>query len=108
MNTMSKAAIAVRLSALLSCSGTALPLAFFMASPVQGQPITNVQALINQVAVGDPALREITDGPKGIAAADFDLDGKTDLAVGTTDGSVTVLFGRGNGRMAAPIYLRPQ
>ena len=46
------------------------------------------------------------EGPKGIATADFDGDGNPDLAVGNSDGTVTVWFGLGNGRFEQVRHLR--
>jgi uncharacterized protein (TIGR03437 family) len=45
-------------------------------------------------------------GPLSLALADFNGDGKLDLAVGNTggvDGSVSVLFGKGDGTFLAPV-----
>ena len=39
----------------------------------------------------------------GFAAADINSDGKLDLAIGTTNGTVAVLLGNGDGTFAAPI-----
>lgn len=66
--------------------------------------LTNLPALVTHVPVGLDPYRG--DGPKGIDSADFDQDGAKDLAVSNTDGSVTVLFGFGDGKFQAPQHLR--
>ena len=70
------------------------------------QLFSNLQLLVNQVAVGDPALRNAAEGPKAIDSTDLDLDGQEDLVVANTDGTVTVYFGKGGGRFNPPLHLR--
>src|SRR3954471_23030721 len=101
----------MRTAALLRCAG--LRLSGYLACilllahrPAHGQLFTNLQALVSQIPVGDPALRGPTEGPKGIATADLDGDGFEDLAVSNTDGTVTVYFGRGGGHFTQPLHLR--
>src|SRR5439155_8776173 len=65
---------------------------------ISAQSITNVEALVNQFPVGDPTRATTLDGPKGIAAADFDGDSNIDLAIAGTEGSVTVSFGLGQAK----------
>src|SRR5258708_3697990 len=60
------------------------------------QLFTNLQSLVHQIPVNN--LATVFDGPKGIGSADFDGDGRADIAVSNTDGSVTVFFGLGQGR----------
>src|SRR4051812_48891918 len=91
------------------CTGMALAitglLAFFSAPSADAQIFSNLQSLVYQLRTGDPALSTEADGPKSIGAADFDGDGKQDLAVSNTDGSVNVFFGIGNGRFTQPLHL---
>lgn len=72
------------------------------------QLFSNLEAFGNRLAVGDPLVRATNslDGPKGIATADFDGDGRPDLAVANTDGSVTVYYGRPQGKFSPPTHLR--
>ena len=78
------------------------------ATPASAQLFTNLQAFGNRVAAGDPAVRATNslDGPKGIASADFTGDGKDDIAVANTDGTVTLFYGLGEGKFAPPIHLQ--
>ncbi len=76
--------------------------------PAAAQLFTNLSAFASRLPVGDPGLRATNslDGPKGIATADFYADGRPDLAVANTDGSVTVYFGRAQGRFGPPTHLQ--
>src|ERR1043165_2175089 len=60
-----------------------------------------------RLTVGDPALSPTNglDGPKDIVVADFDGDGKPDLAVSNKDGSVTVYYGKGDSKFDGPVHL---
>jgi hypothetical protein len=80
-------------------------LAFFYVQSADAQIFSNLQSLVYQVRTGDPALSTEADGPKSIGTADFDGDGKEDLAVSNTDGSVTVFYGLGSGRFSQPLHL---
>ena len=77
-------------------------------APASGQLFTNLQAYGNRLVVGDPAVKATNslDGPKGIATADFSGDGKDDLAVANTDGTVTLYYGLGQGKFTAPRHLQ--
>ena len=81
----------------------ALAAGLFWVSPAEAQLFTNLRDLVHRAPVGP--LERSFDGPKGVANADFDGDGNADVAVSNTDGSVTVLFGLGNGRFAPPLHL---
>lgn len=72
------------------------------------QLFTNLSEFVTQYPVGDPKASAVNslEGPKGIATADFDGDGNPDLAVGNSDGTVTVWFGLGNGRFEQVRHLR--
>jgi hypothetical protein len=95
---------------LARCTGVALlisGMALLCTSPsAYGQLFTNLQSLVYDLHTGDPLQSSPADGPKAIGASDFDGDGKVDLAVANTDGSVTLFFGLGTGRFAAPQHLR--
>ncbi len=71
------------------------------------QVVSNLQSLSDRVPVGDPltVASDGAEGPKGIATADFNGDGKPDLAAGNLDGTITVLTGQGSGKFSAPIHL---
>jgi hypothetical protein len=78
------------------------------AFEASSQLFTNLTALGSRVRVGDPSVRATNslDGPKGIVTADFNNDGRPDLAVANTDGTVTLLRGMGQGRFAPPEHLQ--
>src|SRR4051794_12378273 len=90
------------------CTGVALWISglVLLCSPAYGQLFTNLQSLVYELHTGDPLQSSTTDGPKAIGASDFDADGKADLAVANTDGSITVFYGLGTGRFTAPQHLR--
>jgi hypothetical protein len=46
------------------------------------------------------------EGPKDIAVADLDADGKPDFAASDKEGSLTLRFGVGDGTFGEPLYLR--
>jgi len=46
----------------------------------------------------------IPSDPLGFAVADFNHDGKLDVATGTVTGAVAILLGRGDGTFRAPTY----
>ncbi len=83
------------------------------AVSAQAQILDHLRALsFGRYPVGDPAITltngvggEI-EGPKDIAVADLDGDGKPDFAASNKDGSVTVYFGRGDGNFDPPLHLR--
>jgi hypothetical protein len=79
--------------------------------PAHGQLLGHLRALGGtRYPVGDPTLTVTNafgreeDGPKDIAVADLDGDGKADFAAANKDGSVTVYFGTGDGRFGAPTH----
>lgn len=77
------------------------------APRIEAQLFSNLQGFSQRLPSGDPALRATNslDGPKGIATADFNNDGRPDLALANTDGSVTIYFGQANGRFSPPTHL---
>ncbi len=77
------------------------------------QLFDNLRALAgSRYPVGDPQLTvtnlhgEPVVGPKDIAVADLDGDGKPDFAVANKDGTVTVYFGVGDGTFSDERHLR--
>jgi hypothetical protein len=90
-------------------SAAALLAAWLATAPsAEAQLFSNLQDLTERLPSGDPALRATNslDGPKGIATADFNNDGRPDLALANTDGSVTLFLGTGAGRFSAPVHLQ--
>jgi hypothetical protein len=75
--------------------------------PARADLLANLQSFPDRIPVGDPqvAARDTREGPKGIAAADFNRDGKPDLAVGNLDGTITVLISQGAGHFAPPLHV---
>ncbi|HWB03670.1 MAG TPA: FG-GAP-like repeat-containing protein [Verrucomicrobiales bacterium] len=69
-------------------------------SPPNGtQLFQNLQKLGTSFNVNNPAVVSLSgnEGPKGLAAADFDGDGRNDLAAANHDGTVAILFGSSTG-----------
>jgi len=93
---------------------TLLGAAFLLGvSPGSSQLFENLQSLAGlRYPVGDPALISTNvygaeiEGPKDIAVADLDGDGKPDFAASNKDGSVTVRYGVGDGTFSAAQHLR--
>ena len=84
-------------------------LAFLLiALPLRADLLTNLRAFPDRVPVGDPALAAADgqEGPKGVATADFNGDGKPDLAVSNLDSTITVLLNSAGGGFQAPQHLR--
>ena len=83
------------------------------AFPATTQLFDHLRALtVARLPVGDPAVMvtnlygQSLEGPKDIAVADLDGDGRQDFAAANKDGSVTVYFGAGDGTFSAPLHLR--
>ena len=60
----------------------------------------NLQKLTSSWSVDNTAVVNTAgfpEGPKGLAAADFDGDGRHDAATGNHDGTIAVLFGAAGG-----------
>src|SRR5687768_6635184 len=76
--------------------------------PLTAQVVTNLQSFSDRVSVGDPLTpaSDGVEGPKGIATADFNGDGKPDLAAGNLDGTITLLMGLGAGKFSAAQHIR--
>ena len=83
-----------------------------LASPASAQLFDNLRALSSRLRVGDPAVTvtnvsgQSLEGPKDIAVADLDGDGRQDFAAAGKDGSATVYFGGGDGTFSTPLNLR--
>jgi len=82
-------------------------------SPARAQLFENLRVLGgDRYTVGDPSVtvtnldEDVVEGPKDIAVADLDGDGKPDFAASNKDGSVTVYFGVGDGTFAGVQHLR--
>jgi hypothetical protein len=89
-------------------SAAALLTAWFVVAPrAEAQLFANLEAFAQRLPSGDPAVRATNslDGPKGIATADFNSDGRPDLALANTDGSVTIYFGQAGGKFSPPTHL---
>src|SRR5436189_4335432 len=81
-------------------------------SPASAQLFDNLRSLAGtRYSVGDPALSptnsagDEVEGPKDIAVADLDGDGKSDFAASNKDGSVTVRYGIGDGTFGPSQHL---
>lgn len=76
--------------------------------PVGAQLLNNLDAFPDRTKVGDPGIEAGGDneGPKGVATADFNGDGRPDLAVSNLDGTVTLLIGVGDLEFARGIHLK--
>jgi len=70
--------------ALASRSALLLLSLTLFAPRAPAQVFSNLSSLVYQIR--DPSLSGDNDGPKNIATADFNGDGKPDLAVANTDG----------------------
>src|SRR6266481_7492883 len=81
----------------------------FAACCAQAGLLDNLPKLTldQRLPVGDPLLTPTngTDGPKSIVVADFDGDGKADIAVASKDGSITIYYGKGDTTFDGPVYL---
>lgn len=77
------------------------------APRVDAQLLENLQVFGSRLEVGpsyDEAGRR-SEGPKGIATADFDRNGAPDFAVSSTDGTITVYLNEGEAEFGEPIVL---
>lgn len=90
--------------------GKTLALAALVLSvlPLRAELFGNLESFTDRIAVGDPLTPALQseEGPKGLASADFNGDGRPDLAVGNLDGTITVLMSLGGGRFAPPQHIR--
>src|SRR5262245_46111531 len=78
----------------------------------RAQLLQNLRTFGNSVSLIDPAPLPSggtyeSDGPKELAGADFDLDGKPDLAASKVSGKVSVVFGVGGRDFAPARFLTP-
>ncbi len=77
-----------------------------------GQLLQNLRSFSNSVSLIDPVPPEETgeygtDGPKELISADFDLDGKPDLAASKVSGKVAVVYGSGGKEFYPAVFLTP-
>jgi hypothetical protein len=79
-------------------SWTATVIALSVAAPVSADVFDHLQSLSTRSEVGDPSVSSVSinEGPKGIAAGDFNGDSLPDLATSNLDGSVSVLLAKIN------------
>ena len=65
---------------------------------LMGQLFDNLQAFPERLKPDDPETKAegLNEGPKGIATADFNRDGRPDLAVSNLDGTIQLLPGGGS------------
>ncbi|MGI9244309.1 MAG: FG-GAP repeat domain-containing protein, partial [Verrucomicrobiales bacterium] len=78
-----------------------------MTSAAHGQLFENLRAFGNRLDVGDPKIAaHRREGPKGIGRADFNGDGRPDLAVSNLDGTVTVYLAEGAGTFSDALHLQ--
>jgi len=76
------------------------------------QLLQNLRSFSNSVSLidpspppGDPAYE--SDGPKELVSADFDQDGRPDLAASKVSGKVSVVYGRGGKEFDPARFLSP-
>ena len=77
------------------------------AAPCSAQLLQNLRTFSNSVSLIDPAAPAgayESDGPKELVCADFNLDGRPDLAASKVAGKVAVVYGLG-GKDFAPVRL---
>src|SRR6478672_6931960 len=84
-------------------------LVLWTGQTAEAQLLEHLEAITlgTRLPVGDPAISPTNglDGPKDIVVADFDGDGKPDLAVSNKDGSVTIYYGKGDSKFDGPVHL---
>ena len=83
-------------------------LAVASAASLEAQLLENLQTLSDRLEVGPPRddlEGRGSEGPKGIATADFDRNGAPDFAVGSTDGTITVYLNSGEAEFGERIVL---
>src|SRR5947208_15778412 len=87
--------------------GLAVALTISLTHGAAGQLFDNLKAFSNRLPVGDPGVVDMHQnyGPKGIAAADLDGDGRPDLVAGDIDGSVMVHYGEQAGKFSPAMVL---
>lgn len=101
------------MKAFMHRAGFAVVLVLAGGIPANSQLLDHLRALsVTRYPVGDPSITATNhfgdpeEGPKDIAVADIDGDGKVDFAASNKDGSVTVYFGLGNGTFEPALHLR--
>jgi hypothetical protein len=83
----------------------AFAISFSQTAPAE--LITNLLSHSTRIHVGNDGVDAFVtqEGPKSIATADFDSDGKNDVVVANADGSLNLFYGTGNGGFEPLIQL---
>lgn len=77
-----------------------------LAFPANAQLFDNLKSFGNRLDVGNPNVAaHRREGPKGICSADFNSDGKPDLAVANLDGTITVYLATSAGEFSTATHL---
>ena len=70
--------------------------------------LENLMELSQRIKTDDPTIEVghgANEGPKAIVTEDFDQDGHADFATANLDGTLTVVYGLGNGDFEDPVFI---
>jgi len=70
--------------------------------------LENLMSLSKRVKTDDTSLNATwggNEGPKAIVTEDFDQDGHADFATANLDGSLSIVYGLGNGLFGDPVFI---